>query len=144
MKIYRGEDSIEKFMQEMLNEVQYCQKIMKSKLNKPLTMSDEEKEMFKAAQGCHICEKQYGDNDVRVRGHCHITGQYRGSAHQDCNLKLRINPKEFKIPVLFHNPRGYNSHFIMQEIGSIGKEHDLDINCIPNNMEKYMALFYAW
>ena len=24
------------------------------------------------------------------------------------------------------------------EIGSIGKEHDLEINCIPNNMEKYM------
>ena len=27
----------------------------------------------------------------------------------------------------------------MQEIGSIGKEHDLEINCFPNNMEKYMA-----
>ena len=27
----------------------------------------------------------------------------------------------------------------MQEIGNIGKEHDLKINCIPNNMEKYMA-----
>lgn len=34
---------------------------------------------------------------------------------------------------------GYDSHFIMQEIGNIGKEHDLEINCIPNNMEKYMA-----
>lgn len=27
----------------------------------------------------------------------------------------------------------------MQEIGSIGKEHDMEINCIHNNMEKYMA-----
>ena len=27
----------------------------------------------------------------------------------------------------------------MQEIGTIAKEHDLEINCIPNNMEKYMA-----
>lgn len=27
----------------------------------------------------------------------------------------------------------------MQDIGSIGKEHDVEINCIPNNMEKYMA-----
>ena len=24
----------------------------------------------------------------RVRDHCHITGKYRGSAHNDCNLKL--------------------------------------------------------
>ena len=73
------------------------------------------------------------------RDHCHITGQYRGSAHQDCNLKLRIDSKEFKIPVIFHNLCGYDSHFIMQEIGSIGKSNDLDINCIPNNMAKYMA-----
>ena len=27
----------------------------------------------------------------------------------------------------------------MQEIGAIGKEHDLEINCILNNMEKYVA-----
>ena len=27
----------------------------------------------------------------------------------------------------------------MQEIGTIGKEYELYINCIPNNMEKYMA-----
>ena len=39
----------------------------------------------------------------------------------------------------FHNLRGYDSHFIMQEIGSIGKEHYLELNYIPNNMEKYMA-----
>ena len=33
---------------------------------------------------------------IRVRDHCHITGKYSGSAHQDCN----------KIPVIFHNLRG--------------------------------------
>ena len=54
-----------------------------------------------------------------------------------------------KIPVIFHNLRGYDSHFIMQEIGAIVKKHtyknnrgidsELAINAIPNNMEKYMA-----
>ena len=33
-----------------------------------------------------------------------------------------ISPKEFKIPVIFHNLLGYDSHFIMQEIGSIGEK----------------------
>ena len=28
-----------------------------------------------------------------------------------------------KIPVIFHNLRGYDSHFIMQEIGEIVKKH---------------------
>ena len=66
-----------------------------------------------------------------------------------CNLKLRVNPEEIKIPVIFHNLRGYDSHFIMQEIGEIVKKHtytnnkgekkQMSINAIPNNMEKYMA-----
>ena len=34
----------------------------------------------------HICGKQYVEKDVRVRDHCHITGKYKGSAHQDCSL----------------------------------------------------------
>ena len=45
------------------------------------------------------------------------------TAHQDCNLKLRLNPEEIKIPVIFHNLRGYDSHFIMQQIGEITKKH---------------------
>ena len=66
------------------------------------------------------------------------------SAHQDCNLKLRINPDKLKIPVIFHNLRGYDSHFTMQEMGEIVKNHkqnskEMNINVIPNNMEKYMA-----
>lgn len=31
----------------------------------------------------------------------------------------------------------------MQEIGSISKEHELDINAIPNIMEKYMAFMFG-
>ena len=98
---------------------------------------------------CHICGEKYTDKDVRVRDHCHITGKFRGSAHQECNLKLRIKKEDIKIPVIFHNLRGYDSHFIMQQIGEIANKHgytnkkgekqDLSINAIPNNMEKYMA-----
>ena len=102
-------------------------------------MSDEDERHFQEANGWHICNQAYANKDIRVRDHCHITGSYRGSAHQDCNLKLRINPKEFKIPVIFHNLRGYDSHFIMKETGCICKEQDMEINCLPNNMEKYMA-----
>ena len=139
VKIYRGENSISYFMLDMLSEVEYCQKMIATEFQKPLQMTDEEEELFKAAEECHIYGGKYLHTEVRVRDHCHITGKYRGSAHQDCNLKLRISPKEFKVPVIFHNLRGYDSHFIMQEIGSIGKSNNLSINCIANKMEKYMA-----
>ena len=136
LQIYRGEKAVYKFMNAMLSEVRYCKKVM--------TKYDEEQ--FKKADKCHICEKEYNKTDVRVRDHCHVTGKYRGSAHKDCNLNFALTGK---IPVIFHNLRGYDSHFIMQEIGAIVKEHEyinkkgekcqMNINAIPNNMEKYMA-----
>ena len=113
-------------------------------------MTDEDEANFEVMNHCHICGNKYTDKDVRVRDHCHITGKFRGPAHQECNLKLRIKPEDIKVPVIFHNLRGYDSHFIMQQIGDIAEKHtytnkkkgekqDLDINAIPNNMEKYMA-----
>ena len=70
------------------------------------------------------------------------------------NLKLRVNPEQLKIPVIFHNLRGYDSHFIMQEIGEIvknntytkknGEKSQMNINAIPNNMEKYMAFMLGY
>ena len=71
----------------------------------------------------HICNKKYSIKDVRVRDRCHITGKYRGSAHQECNLKLKIKPEDIKTPVIFHNLRGYDSHFIMQMIGEIANKY---------------------
>ena len=149
IQLYRGEKAVYKFMENILEEVKYCKKVMKKHFNKPLIMTELDEQEFEKATTCHICDKKYTEKDIRVRDHCHITGKFRGSAHQECNLKLRINPKEIKIPVIFHNLRGYDSHFIMQEIGVIVKKHtyknkkgeekQMNINAIPNNMEKYMA-----
>ena len=147
--IYRGENAVHKFLEKMLEEVNYCKDIVKKEFNKPLKMTDDDDLSFRIEDKCHICGGGYTDKDIRVREHCHITGKYRGSAHQHCNLKLRIEPDKLKIPVVFHNLRGYDSHFLMQEIGSIVKKHthkdskgrevEMQINVIPNNMEKYMA-----
>ena len=86
-------------------------------------MTEVDEQHFKTMDGCHICGEKYTDKDVHVRDHCHITGKFRGSAHQECNLKLRIKPEDIKIPVIFHNLRGYDSHFIMQQIGEIANKH---------------------
>ena len=70
-----------------------------------------------------------------------MTGKYRGSAHRKCNLKLQISAEKIKIPVVFHNLKGYDSHFIIEKLGDIIKEEPLDINVIATNAEKYMAIY---
>ena len=146
IKIYRGEMAIQKFMKDMLAEVKYCRNVVNDHFTKPLEMTDEDEESFQRAKECHICKRPYIIANQGVRDHCHATGKYRGSAHEDCNLNYSMTNK---IPVVFHNLQGYDSHFIMQEIGNIvkknayfdkeGKKHEMSINVIPCNMEKYLA-----
>ena len=88
---------------------------------------------FRTAETCHVCDKPLvGDS---VRDHCHITSEYRGAAHNACNLKLRLNPKTTSIPVVFHNLRGYDSHLLVQAISKVEGR----VSCIPYNTEKYIS-----
>ena len=149
IQIYRGEKAVYKFMEKTLEEVDYCKKIFKKSLNKKLEINDDDKKKFENLTICHVCNKTYTENDIKVKYYQPITRKFIGSAHNECNLKLQIDPNKIKIPVIFHNLRGYDSHFIMQEIGKIVKNNtytnkkgdikEMTINAIPNNMEKYMA-----
>ena len=62
---------------------------------------------------CHICNEELGKDRARV--HCHLSGKFRGAAHEICNLKYKI-PKFF--PVLFHNLSGYDSHLFIKTLGN--------------------------
>ena len=67
-----------------------------------------------------------------MRDHCHITGKYRGIANWSCNVNLKLSRK---IPVIFHNLRGYDSHLIIKGISKF----DAKVSVIPNGLEKCMA-----
>ena len=70
-----------------------------------------------------------------VRDHDHMTGKYRGAAHNECNFKLKLNPKTTPIPVIFHNLEGYDGHLLMQAMARVAGE----ISCIPQNTEEYIS-----
>ena len=76
-----------------------------------------------------ICYNVYVHGDVKVRDHCHISEKYRGSAHEDCNIKVKLN---HKIPFVFRNLKNYASHLIMQELDKL----ILKRNVKPNELEK--------
>ena len=79
-----------------------------------------------------MCGRLFAEGDNKVRDYNHVTGKYRGCAHWDCNINPRLTKK---IPVIFDNLRGYDSHLIMQEIGKF----DVKISVIPYGLEKCMA-----
>ena len=73
-----------------MEESKYCGDLMKKHFNKELVMTKKDNEDVKNSTKCWICGDDYVYNDVKVRYHCHITGQYRGSAPIDCNINLKF------------------------------------------------------
>ena len=94
-------------------------------------MTNEDEEIYNNSQICWICKEEL--NTDKVRDHCHVTGKFRGVAHNKCDLKLRI-PR--KLPIIFHNLQGYDGHIIFKELNSF----DVDISVIPKGIDKYMSI----
>ena len=69
IQMYRGENAIYKFMEKMLEEVEYCKAVIKKQFNKPLVMTKDDKQCFITMDGCHICGEKYDEKDVRIRDH---------------------------------------------------------------------------
>ena len=81
-------------LKQFLKSMIIVKKVMKKHFNKNLTMSaEEEEERFQLSNSCWICDKLFDVGDDKVRGHCHITGKYRGAAHWNCNINLKLTKK---------------------------------------------------
>ena len=133
-KIFTGSNSIKEFIEWIFEQKKYCNQIINKHFNKKLKMTIEDEENYQNSQNCWICDQKIINNKDKVRDHCHITGKYRGAAHSQCNLKLKI-PK--KLPIIFHNLEGYDGHLIFRELN---KFKDIDIQVIPKSSEKYMSI----
>uniref|UniRef100_A0A1B6JA38 DNA-directed DNA polymerase n=3 Tax=Homalodisca liturata TaxID=320908 RepID=A0A1B6JA38_9HEMI len=93
-------------------------------------MTKEQQEMFESTTTCHICGNYLGDD--RVRDHNHLTGLFRGAAHNKCNINFK---KPRFIPVFIHNLAGYDTHLFIKEFGKFENR----ISLIPNNEERYIS-----
>ncbi|GJQ87693.1 hypothetical protein Trydic_g14310 [Trypoxylus dichotomus] len=81
---YRGEDCREWFAIEMKQFAEDAETVFLCPLPmEPLTAAQELE--FHSISHCHVCECIFDVRDIRVRDHCHLTGKYRGAAHEECN-----------------------------------------------------------
>ena len=118
------------FAEELLQIAQYVE----GKFKHPISMKDltaAQVQEYLQAKTCHICEKSL--DKKRVRDHCHLTGEFRAAAHEDCNLNYQDTRV---IPVVFHNLSGYDAHFILRDICN---EFEGKVDLLPLNKERYIS-----
>lgn len=127
--IFKGENCIDDFLKSVKEWGYKIKNFLEQ--NKTMIITPEQEKSFRQAEKCHICEMDLKDD--RVRDHCHITGLYRGASHNDCNINF--NYSKIKTPVVFHNLKRYDSHFLIPKLGN----HFNNINCIPKTVDEYIT-----
>lgn len=139
-ELYRAKEETDDVVGHFLKKIcEYGDKIRKIlDTQKKMIITNKQEKEFQDATFCHICEKPFKEGDIKVRDHDHINGLYRGCAHQDCNINL--NHKNFKVPVYFHNLKGFDGHLIIQ---GLKKMNFHNIQIIAQNFEKYMTFSFG-
>ena len=106
---------------------------------KDIIMTQEDEENYKNINICRFCEKEIIFD--KVRDHCHLTGKYRGPAHNTCNLNVTQKQSNF-IPFIFHNFSNYDCHMFFKKL--VDKKNDKVIfDIIPKTNEEYISVTYG-
>jgi hypothetical protein len=134
-KEFFGDDAMDNFLNKLVEIEEECMRVLLDPARMFMTMADEAR--HDEAQECYICGKPFENDEAKVRDHDHVTGRYRGPAHNKCNLQLR---QQYKIPVFIHNFKGYDSHFIVSALGAF---KDRALSIIGQGMEKYMTMGFG-
>ena len=132
VELYRGPDAAKVFCEKIQEYVKDIYYLIKKK-NKKIEMTEDQIKKFNSAIQCYICKKEFSCNNYKVRDHCHLTGKYRGPAHNNCNLNLK--EKVNFIPIFFHNLAGFDCHLFIRELS----ESDGNIECLAKNKEDYIS-----
>ena len=132
-----GGNNVEWFVNEVIkieNKMNFYFKNTK----KEIMMTQEDEEDFKNSTHCWFCELPLEER--AVRDHCHLTGKYRGAAHEKCNINVKQKQSNF-IPFMFHNFSNYDCHLFFKTL--IDKKSDnVPFHVIPKTNEEYIYQFH--
>ena len=86
-----GNDATEKFLDQVLAAVTICRQHLANKI--PIKQLPQEQwREYNNTTNFSICAKPFKSADKKVCNHDHLTGEYRGAAHNACNLNHCIDP----------------------------------------------------
>ena len=133
-----GYDNVDWFVDEVIKLENKMAFYFKN-TNKDIIMTQENENDYKNNNVCRFCEKDFESD--KVRDHCHLTGNYRGPAHNVCNINVKQKDSNF-IPFIFHNFSNYDCHMFFKKL--VGKKNDkVKFDIIPKTNEEYISVTYG-
>ena len=133
-----GYDNVDWFVKEVIRlESKMAFYFKKNK--KDIIMEQEDEEDYRNNNICRFCEKN--DETNKVRGHCHLTGKYRGPAHNTSNINVKQKDSNF-IPFAFHNFSNYDCQMFFKRLVDLKKDK-VKFEIIPETNEEYITVKYG-
>ena len=108
-------------------------------IKKDIIVTEEDEEDFDNNNICRFCEEKIKSGTFRVR--CHLTGKYRGPAHNTCKKKVKQKVSNF-IPFTFHNFSNYDCHMFFKKLVDL-KNDEVKMKSFPKTNEEYKAVTYG-
>ena len=102
---------------------------------KDIDMIEEDEQHYRNTKSCNFCEKELSFFD-KVRDHCHLTGKYKGSAHNKGNIIVTQKQNIFILNKI-RNLSVYDCHLFfkkLEEKTNNKVKHDI----IPRTYEEYI------
>ena len=133
-----GYDNVDWFVDEVIKLENKMAFYFKN-TNKDIIMIEEDEYEYRNNNICRFCEKEIISD--KVRDHCHLTGSYRGPAHNTCNINVTQKQSNF-IPFIFHNFSNYDCHMFFKKL--VDKKKDqVKFDIIPKTNEEYISVTYG-
>ncbi|XP_064464359.1 uncharacterized protein LOC135375618 [Ornithodoros turicata] len=128
--LYRGPNCVTVFM-ELLHRL-HDDILEWIRTIAPLEMTAENEQQHATASHCNVCQESFAKKQ-KVRDHDHVSGKFRQTLCNTCNLKLRVPPK---IPIIAHNAN-YDLSFLLSHLHLLKK---VDIKVIASSSQKFKAI----
>ena len=74
-----------------------------------------------------------------MKDHDHENGNYLGPSHNSCNLHRNNKTKKYKIPVIFHNLKGYDGNILISGISKHIHSYKDNFSVLASNNEKFIS-----
>ena len=107
--------------------------------NKDIVKTEDDEEDYRNNIICRFCEKENVFD--KFRDHCHLTGIYRGPAHNNCKINVKQNDSNF-IPFNFHTFSNYDCHMFFKKLVD-EKNDEVNFYIIPETNEEYISVTYG-
>ena len=133
-----GYDNVDWFVDEVIKLVNKMAFYFKN-TNIDIIMTQEDENDYRNDNVCRFCEKEKLSD--KVRDHCHLTGKYRGPAHNTCNINVSQQQINF-IPFIFHNFSKYDCHMFFKKLVDM-KNDKVKFDIIPKTNEEYISVTYG-